>query len=343
MNQNKYISDNAALRITALWAFSEAALGGILHAFRIPLTGLFIGGSAVIFLSLLYFHKKDISFIWRATITVIVIKGLISPHTPITAYSAIFVQGLIASIFFKYFGYKIASVLTGLVSLTLFGFQKIILLTLLFGMTFWESLTDFATFILSQFGMLESSEQYFDLSLIIIVVYVSLHALGGIFFGILAGKIPSLLENKDLILTIKYNDHNDDAITFKSNKKKIKWYKRKSTIVMSIFFFLLLLFSYLFNGIFEGAYYDVIIMLIRSTVILVIWFKFIAPFVKNILQKYFSKKKNQFSEDISSMMDLFPEIRVVLSSLWKQTQNKNIFLRVKLIFINLLHHLLYQD
>ncbi|MBZ0178095.1 MAG: hypothetical protein K8F36_02300 [Melioribacteraceae bacterium] len=340
MNKNKYISDNAAIRTTALWAFSEAAFGGILHAARIPLTGLFIGGSAVIFLSMLYYQKREISYIWRSTLTVIVIKGMVSPHTPLTAYSAILIQGVIAAFFFKYFGYRIAALLTGFVSLTLFGFQKIIILTLLFGMTLWESVTNFASFILTQFGLLRSSDDYFDLSLFIIAVYVSIHSIGGIIFGFISGKIPSLLDREDLIISIKEVENNKEILSFNKNKTKIKWYKRKSTIAIIIFFGILLLFSYLFNGYFEDSDYDVIFMLIRSTIILFVWFKIAAPFVHKLIKKILAKRKNQFSEDITIMMDLFPEIRKVFSILWKNTQNKKLPTRFRLIFINLLYYIL---
>lgn len=342
MNKNEYILDNAALRTTALWAFSEAALGGILHAFRIPLTGLFIGGSAVIFLSMLYWLKKDVSYIWRATLTVIVIKGMVSPHTPFTAYSAILIQGIIAAFFFKLFRYRIAAILTGFVSITLFGFQKIIIITIIFGMTIWEAVTDFATFILDQFGLLESADQYFNLSLVIIAAYVCLHSLGGVVFGIIAGKIPTLLNKNDLILQIDTSNNGEELPLWSKKSNKIKWYKRKSTIALIIFFSCILLFSYLFDGYFEGSEYDVIFMLVRSMLILFIWFKIAALIVKRLMTKFLSKRKNQFSTEISLMIDLFPQMRSIISSLWKNTQKIKITTRIKIIFINLLHYILNE-
>jgi len=46
-------------RITALWAFSESAFGGILHAFKIPFRGLFIASAAVLFISLIALFSKN--------------------------------------------------------------------------------------------------------------------------------------------------------------------------------------------------------------------------------------------------------------------------------------------
>ena len=44
---------NAIQRLTALWAFTESGLGGIMHALQIPFTGLLVGGMAVIMISLI--------------------------------------------------------------------------------------------------------------------------------------------------------------------------------------------------------------------------------------------------------------------------------------------------
>ena len=40
-------------KLTALWAFVEVALGGMLHALRVPLTGVVVGGTAVAIISFL--------------------------------------------------------------------------------------------------------------------------------------------------------------------------------------------------------------------------------------------------------------------------------------------------
>ena len=38
-----FFKTNVTLRITALWAFSEAFMGGILHGLQIPFAGLVLG------------------------------------------------------------------------------------------------------------------------------------------------------------------------------------------------------------------------------------------------------------------------------------------------------------
>ena len=51
-------------RLTALWAFSEAALGGLLHALHIPFSGVVLGGFAIMFISLIAYYSKNHSEIF---------------------------------------------------------------------------------------------------------------------------------------------------------------------------------------------------------------------------------------------------------------------------------------
>jgi len=57
--RSAYSDQVAVWKLTALGAFYEAALGGLLHAFKIPMRGIFIGGSAAILISLFaYFSDR---------------------------------------------------------------------------------------------------------------------------------------------------------------------------------------------------------------------------------------------------------------------------------------------
>ena len=89
------------LRITALWAFSEALLGGILHGLHIPFTGLILSAFASICMAALTLNDHSRGKILKATILVIIIKAILSPHTPPTAYFAVFIQGLFGELIFS--------------------------------------------------------------------------------------------------------------------------------------------------------------------------------------------------------------------------------------------------
>jgi hypothetical protein len=85
----------AVFRITALWAFSECALGGVMHALKIPFTGIIVGGFSVLSIGMLaHVSGRSAAAILRATLLVVLVKAVVSPHSPPTAYLAVGFQGL---------------------------------------------------------------------------------------------------------------------------------------------------------------------------------------------------------------------------------------------------------
>ena len=84
-------------RLTALWGFSESVIGGFLHAARIPVTGLVLGGFAAIITSLIFYYSRNPRLIVSATLQVLLIKFVMSPHTPFAAYLAVMMEGLFAT------------------------------------------------------------------------------------------------------------------------------------------------------------------------------------------------------------------------------------------------------
>lgn len=77
----------AISRLTALWALSESGLGGMMHAVKIPFTGFFLGGFAIVIITLIaHFSKTPFKSILQATLLVILVKAAASPHSPPMAY-----------------------------------------------------------------------------------------------------------------------------------------------------------------------------------------------------------------------------------------------------------------
>src|SRR6476661_2396295 len=87
-------------RLIALWVICEALLGGIIHGFRIPISGLVVGSSAVICICLIAYHVPARGAILKATLIVAIFKMMLSPHSPLPAYFAVFFQGLLGELIF---------------------------------------------------------------------------------------------------------------------------------------------------------------------------------------------------------------------------------------------------
>lgn len=320
-------------RITALWAFSEAALGGILHALRIPLTGLFIGGSAVIFLTLIAYSAEKKSTLLKATFIVILIKAMVSPHTPLNAYFAVFLQGLFAYLIFSFISNKkLAALSLGFISLTYSAFQRVFVLTVLFGNTLWESIDAFGIYLMNEFLSVSSTDTALQLSYILIGVYGFIHISGGIFFGIIAGNIHSWI-TKNFYKVKEFNEsitRKDESILLQKDKAKMKrkWWKKKANIAVAAFAVLMMIISYTNPELDDNLFYNIIFMLIRSILIMYVWFVLLSPIIVKWLKKYLMKKQSDYSKEVETILALFPYFKGIINYSWEQTKGLKNYKRI---------------
>ena len=102
----------AIQRLTALWAFSESGLGGIMHALQIPFTGLVIGGFAVIIITFITkISAYKYSQVLQSLFVVLIVKVMVSPYTPFPAYIAVSFQALIGIALFRLLKVNLLSIL----------------------------------------------------------------------------------------------------------------------------------------------------------------------------------------------------------------------------------------
>jgi len=313
LHTNNFIEtdENLFFRLTAVWAFNEAALGGILHALQIPFTGLFIGGAAAVLISMIAFHSKRRGAIIRAAAIVLLIKGIIAPHTPIAAYFSVSLQALLGELLFlSSRNYKLSALTLAVITSLLSSIQKIILLTIIFGKTLWESIDAFAIYVITQFVVIADPKSIPSFSALLIASYIFIHLLGGIFFGIFAGTLPDKLSGwKD-----KYGDYLSSMLTMQSvqnaepprSSRKRRKYKH---LIMFGFIILFGIFTYFDLGIPKNKFSDAAIMFVRSITIIVVWFFVAAPFLKKFIKKYLSKRESRYKTEIENIIDLFPLFR----------------------------------
>ena len=334
--ENSVNNSKIIWRITALWGFSEAALGGILHAFKIPFTGLFVGSAAAIFISLIaYFSSSNKSdfitskgTILKATFTVLIIKGFVSPYTPVTAYFAVLLQGIVGEFLFNSKNhFKIKTIILSIFILTSSALQKIIILTIVFSNSLWESIDTFAKFIFNQFG---SSYYHYDLNLsyIIIGLYLLMHLVMGIYIGIFAAGLPENLKYLSTretgnIRSLYEIRNKKTEISISRHKNSKTWWKKKSGIIIFIFSLTMIILSYTYPEMDQNISLKIIVMLVRSIFIIFIWYKYLSPFLLKKLKYFLSKKAAISYNQVEEMINIFPQFKIVISNSWKQTSNLN--------------------
>src|SRR5687767_5786888 len=102
MKEQNFYNATLYYRLVALWVVCEAFAGGLMHAAKIPFTGMVVSSLAVACIMLIAYHVPSRSAILKATVTVAFFKLLLSPHSPPTAYIAVFFQGYLGYLLFNH-------------------------------------------------------------------------------------------------------------------------------------------------------------------------------------------------------------------------------------------------
>lgn len=180
------------LRLTALWAFAESGLGGILHALHLPFTGVVVGGFAVVMIGLLArYSGHSADYILRATLLVMMVKAIASPHSPVTAYVAVGFQGVTGALLYGATRrYGPASFLLAFLAMAESAVQKLLVLVLLFGQSLWDAVDQFFVHVLRNFGQAPD----WSFSGLLVGLYVLIYLVWGCILGTWLGRLPGQLE-----------------------------------------------------------------------------------------------------------------------------------------------------
>lgn len=309
-------------RFTALWAFSEAVFGGMLGILKVPFSGLLLSGAATVFITLIGRYADNKKEILHSTLLVILVKAVVSPYSSFSSYFAIALQGTIGYFLFKHIkNLKVASILLGFLSETFSAVQKILVLTILFGLTFWETIDSFTHYIFNQIGV----EKYFypfSLSIFSVMFYIIIHMIAGIYIGSKVIKIPEWIESRTDIVYPLYSSmfYGKDAFKLNLKKKKKRWWKKPSGIIMILFSLLYMILSYFSKELGPGKSYEILMMLIRSIIITFIWFSIISPYIERKFSKFLEKNKFDHAPEINKIIVLFPSIKRLINYAWFMTQ-----------------------
>ncbi len=320
-------------RLIALWVLCEAMLGGVIHAARIPVSGLIVGSCAVFCICLIAFYFPKKGAIIRATIIVAVFKMMLSPQSPPLAYFAVFFQGSMGEIIFfsnrKF--YRISCLLLGIISLLESGLQRIAVLTIIYGNKFWKAINDFISELTGQ-------DNFTNYSLWIGGGYVAIHITAGIVVGWWAGIVPEKIENWKKQFTLGETGAKELPIT---KRKKRKWFKKG---IFMIWIILILLYAQSYFRIGQPILPSNLPLqiLIRSFIIIFAWYFAISPFISFLLKKWLKKKQSDSGPAIQKVTQMLPDLRSLIVESWKQSSVKKgigrIFLFSKNVVVGVIYY-----
>ena len=306
----------AVSRLTALWALTEAGLGGVLHAFRTPFTGIFVGGIAVVLIVLIgSFSENKSQSILRSLLIVLMVKAAVSPHSPPPAYLAVSFQALMGALLFTIFSnVRLISILLGMLALAESAGQKILTLTILFGESIWDAIDTFVEYTQTQLGVESSS----DGGTWVALTYVAMYMLVGTLIGWWAGKLPdriSILLQKWKAPSVSELDPSPVQDTTPGFLRR--WWKRGRYAVL-----ILLLFLVSIWGIRDEALLDPIVLILRALCVIVLWYGIVSPIIIELIRGFLSKRKRGSETELAQVMTLLPHLKGVSKIAWEESHQQ---------------------
>ncbi len=320
-------STHIIYRLTALWALNESGLGGWMFALKIPLTGFFVGGFAVVLIALIAFYSgRSYRQVIQATILVMLVKAAVSPHSPPPAYIAVAFQGLVGALLFSCIkNFRLAAILLGILGMAESALQKLILLTLLFGKSLWEALDDFFQAIAKDFSL----PGHISFSMLVIGVYVAVYIIWGFIIGLWIGKLPAQIEQHAPEVMAKYNTMPATVTMQNTTQKK----KRKYWLLPVLLVFIIAVV--LLDGHAQG-WQKAVYILIRSIAATLLLFGLVQPVSKWLIQRWLQKQDNERHAAARKIADSLPELKTYVKPAWQMAgeQYKGIS-RVRAFVLNL--------
>ena len=312
-------------RLIALWVVCEAFAGGIMHGIKIPFSGLIISSLAMLCIMLIAYNISYKTAIIKATLIVAIFKFMLSPHSPGTAYIAVFFQGCMGQLLFankKYF--SIAAIILGILGAVESGIQRLLVLVIVYGNEFWKGVNQFIQKITGE----KSVTNY---SLVLAIGYIIIHAFVGLLIGIYGAKIAkNAVQWKSKYPNLILNNKDD----YKDGPNDIKQKKRKNWRIVFLICWAILIISYFNPGTFSFNKImlknDIVRILVRSVFIIITWLYVISPLVTKWLKKSLAHKRIKHQEVIATVTELLPDVKAVFKGSWKTAAEKNGIKRWKL-------------
>jgi hypothetical protein len=307
------------IKLIALWVVCEAMIGGIIHGLKLPFSGLIVGGAAVVCITMIGYYIPAKGAILRATIIVAIFKMTLSPQAPATAYIAVFFQGFVGQLLFsgKRF-FRIRAISLGALALAESAVQRILVLTLVYGTTFWKAVNEFMAKVIHQKGVT-------NYSLIIAVGYIILHILVGMLIGNYCYQlIVKVKENEQRIL----NGRNDRQVLLSVHEKSGKRYRP-----VLIFIYVVIAALYCQSLLHVGKPIlpkgEVTQVLLRSSLILLSWYFVVAPLLLKWIKAILERRQAAFAKDIDAVMEVLPAMKAIVADSWSETTGLKGYNRIK--------------
>ncbi|MBL7719143.1 MAG: hypothetical protein JNL72_09945 [Flavipsychrobacter sp.] len=290
-------------RLTALWALGESGLGGWMHALRLPFTGIFVGGFAVLVIGLIaHYSTNRAQQILKATLLVLLVKAAVSPHSPPPAYIAVSFQGLIGALMFGLMPrFKLVPLLFGMLAMLESALQMVLMKTIVYGMAIWQALDMFFGKIAKELHLGHG----IPFSLWIIGAYCGGYALWGLILGVWMNRLPKQLELRGQAIKAEADELQQAEANITVSRKQKR--NTRMLITFAILGFIASVFLASGSDTSKAVY-----IIARTVAVLLLIYYLVMPITKWLLQKFIDKQQEKNRAEMQSLIDQLPELRSYL-------------------------------
>lgn len=309
---NRFNGDQRKLaiqRLTAVWAFTESGLGGMLHALQIPVTGLVIGGMSIVLITLIaFFSKKEYKYIFQSLLVVLIIKAAVSPYTPVAAYFAVSFQALLAYLLFRLAGVNLLTILLlSVITMLESALQKILIIWLFFGASFRKALDELLRLVTKMFGQETANGSYW-----LAALYLFVYFIGGLFFAWLTYKIvKDIFEQRPAPVAVFSNNDETDGGSHRHSNKKIQLL----LLVMLVISALL----YWFADDKQQGWLAVAKTISWTSAAILLWYLVISPVFTRLIRQFLKRREGRYNQEIARAMAFLPVSRKLAAMAWQQS------------------------
>lgn len=306
MEANRNI--DGVFRLTALWAFSECALGGIMHALKLPFTGLTVGGFAVLCIGLLaHVSGRDAGAVLRATVLVLLVKAAVSPHSPPAAYLAVGFQGALGTLLLCVWRPgMLAPYLFAFLAMLESVFQKLLMLLIFFGKPLFEAFDLFVSDVLKGFNLQTS----YSASSVVVGLYVTVYALGGLLLGYWLKVLPGQLDKRAAEYAGLVLPGVAPAQRVEKTGKTGKWFQ---TALVLLFIVL----TFLFSGGKASGVQKAVYAFWRTVAVLAGWYFIVRPVSRYLLNRWISRHSESNRPQLRRILEFLPTLESQAAPLYK--------------------------
>lgn len=304
-------------RLVAFWVICEAFAGGIIHAVKLPFSGMMVGSLAVFCIIMIGKYFPGRGNIVKATILVCIFKLMLSPHSPPTAYLAVLFQGMLGEFLFRLrLSLKVAAVVLAVLALVESAVQRILVLWLLYGTRFWDAVGKY----LEKFS---GSARSASMPLQLAIAYISFHALFGIFIGFYFARLASA--PYQLVKQEKHPmPYTAAGMQAGGRRKKIRWLF--FTLWLILFFLLAYGYAYPQKALISGK--SVLWILFRAITIMMLWYFILSPLLMKWFRRKMAESKSRHMASFVAIQSLLPSTREIFYRSWKMSGEQKGFLRI---------------